>query len=97
MTDSHRASAEFEASIEPSGTITVPPDIAREFGKRGRTLHVTLTANAISAGLKDREVNEEEIERIGAIQLESREQVVKFLMSEGALLRRSVGRKRKHY
>lgn len=97
MTDSHRVSVEFEASIEPSGKINVPTHVAREFGKGGRTLRVRLITNTISAGLKDREVSEEEIERISAIQLESREQVVKFLLSEGALQKRNIGRKRKHH
>ena len=54
---------------------------------------VRLTAKALSAELKASNVSEAEIERIGSLQLESRDQVVKFLLSEGALVK-SGGRKR---
>lgn len=95
MTESSRESVEFESAIDRKGKITIPSHIMREFGKRGGRVHVRLTTNTISAGLREREVSEEEIERISAMQLESREQVVKFLLSEGALQKRYLGRMRK--
>ena len=94
MTDAHRESVEFESLIEASGTIVIPPYVVEEFGRVGRTVHVRLTAHTISAGLKERDVDEEEIERIAAIQLESRGQVVKFLLSEGALQKKTPRRTR---
>lgn len=95
MTESPRESVEFEGAIDRKGRITVPSHIIREFGKRGGRVHVRLTTNTISAGLRERDVSEREIERIGAMQLESREQVVKFLLSEGALQKKNPGRMRK--
>lgn len=85
MIESHRKSVEFEASIDASGKITIPKDISTELGVG--PVHVRLTAKSINAELKQLKVSEEEIERIGSLQLESREQVVTFLLSEGALNR----------
>jgi hypothetical protein len=85
-----RRSVEFEATIDKAGKITLPESVVKEIGKN--PLHVRLTAKSISSELKNRSVSEDEIEHIGAIQLESREQVVKFLLSEGALSRSSIRR-----
>ena len=90
MKEVHRKSAEFEACVDKSGKIAVPESVMREFGSRSGTVHVRLTAKAISSGLLERSVSEEEIERISSTQLESREQVVKFLLSEGSLKKRAV-------
>lgn len=97
MTNVHRESVEFESLIEASGTIVIPPRVVEEFGKVGKTVHVRLTARTMSAGLAERNVEEDEVERIGAIQLEPREQVVKFLLSEGALQKKNPGRTRKRH
>ena len=93
MMGAHRKSIEFEAILDESGKIAVPESVSDEFGIGG-AIHVRLTAKAISSELKSRNVSEEEIERIGSIQLESREQVVRFLLSEGALEKKAE-RKRK--
>ena len=85
MTDRHRVSAEFEASIGSSGVIALPDDVLKSLKGTARNVHVRLTANAVGSSLRKRGVDEEEIERISRMQLESREQVVKFLLSEGAL------------
>ena len=89
---------EFDAVIEPNGKISVPHDIAQRFG--AKRVHVRLQAEEVTTELKSRGVTEDEIEQIAAMQLEPREQVVKFLLSEGALrsnasfLRRVRGLKR---
>ena len=90
---SDRRSIEFEATVDETGKIALPKAIVKEVGEN--PLHVRLTARSISSELKNRNVSEDEIERIGAIQHESREQVVKFLLSEGAL-KRSSFRRRAH-
>lgn len=77
------ASNEFEALIDDDGRITVPVEIAEQFA--GRRLHVRLHREEISVGLREKRVTEEEVERIARVQLESREQVLKFLLGEGML------------
>ncbi len=84
---------EFEGVLEPDGTIAVPPKIAERFS--GAKLQVRIEKKEISDRLKKNNVTEEEIERISALQLESREQVVKFLLSQGMLARRSASRRRR--
>lgn len=93
MINVHRSSVEFETILDQSGKIVVPEGVSKEFRKYSGAIHVRLTAKAISSELKARDVSEEEIERIGSIQLESRDQVVRFLLSEGALMKGG-GRKR---
>jgi hypothetical protein len=89
----HRKSVEFETTLDQSGKITIPENVSREFGK-GNNIHVRLTAKVVSSELKARNVSEDEIERIGSIQLESRDQVIRFLLSEG-VLKKSAERKQK--
>ncbi len=91
MMDGHKNSVEFEARIDDGGQIHIPDHIAKELGTD--SVHVRLTVKAISSELKQRNVSEDEITRISNIQLESRDQVVKFLLSEGAL-QKGDGRKR---
>jgi len=94
MMGAHRSSVEFETTLDQSGKIEVPEGVSKELRKYSGAIHVRLTAKAISSELRARNVNEEEIERISSIQFESRDQVVKFLLSEGAL-EKSAERKRK--
>ena len=84
MTGTHK-SVEFEATIDGSGKITVPGSVAREFEKTPGAVHVRLTTHALRDELKKHDVGEEEIDRLSSVQLESREQVVRFLLSEGVL------------
>jgi hypothetical protein len=93
MMGDHRKSIEFEAILDDSRTIRIPESVSEFFGSTG-SVHVRLTARALSAELNDRNVSEEEIDRISSIQFEPRDQVVKFLLSEGALKKRAE-RKRK--
>jgi fibrillarin-like rRNA methylase len=92
MMRDHHKSIEFEAILDDARTISIPEGVSK-FLKSGGSVHVRLTARVLSSELKDRNVSEEEIDRISSIQLEPRDQVVKFLLSEGALMK-SVGRKR---
>ncbi len=94
MTNGYKSSVEFETRIDEGGQIYIPDHIAKELGTD--SVHVRLTVKAISSELKQRNVSEEEIARIGNLQLESRDQVVKFLLSEGAL-QKGDGRKRSQY
>lgn len=84
---------EFEGVLEQDGTITVPPEIAERFS--GAKLHVRIEKEEINDRLKKNNVTEEEIERISALQIESREQVVKFLLSQGMLAKRTSGGRRR--
>ncbi len=74
---------EFEAVMGNDGTIVVPHGLAKRFV--GKKLHVRLRSEEVASELMEKNVTEEEIERIANIQLESREQVVKFLLTEGSL------------
>jgi len=85
--DEDRTSVEFKGEIDDDGKIAVPASILSRL-KKG-SIHVRLSGNRVASELKARGVTEEEIQRIAATQLESRDQVVKFLLSEGALKRRS--------
>jgi hypothetical protein len=85
VTGTHTRSVEFEARIDGSGKITVPGSVAKEFRRTPGAVHVRLTTHAVGDELRERDVKEEEIERVSKVQLESREQVVTFLLSEGAL------------
>lgn len=74
---------EFEGVIDEAGRITVPPGLAKRFASR--KIHVRLHAREIAKNLQKNNVTEGEVEQIANLQLESREQVIKFLLSEGAL------------
>ena len=82
MERTHQAD-QFEAFIDESGRIAVPAELRKRFG--GRKVQVRLQTREMSAALARNEVTEEELERIAAMQLEPREQVVAFLMTEGEL------------
>jgi len=84
--DRNRRIVEFDAMLKDGGTIVVPESVLEQLNEGGGgRLHVRLSAPDLVADLKSRRVVETEVEEISALQLESREQVLKFLMSEGAL------------
>jgi hypothetical protein len=86
----------FEARISADGQLLVPPAAAtrlRTFA--GSTVEVRLTDASLSAALKARGVTDDEVDRIAAAQLESRETAARFLLSEGALRPRGVRRTRR--
>jgi hypothetical protein len=77
-------SIEFEAEVLPDGTIKVPVPL-RKLLAGVKEVTIRLTAGIVSNKLRRRKVTEEEIERIAGLQLEQREQVIRFLESEGTL------------
>lgn len=79
-----KSTNEFDARLGEDGTIVVPEALRNELA--GKKLHVRLFLEETSASLRSRGVTEEEIDAIAQTQLEAREQVVKFLSSEGSLL-----------
>jgi hypothetical protein len=81
-----KSADEFEATIDEVGKITVPHELAQRL--LGKKLHVRLSNEELAGELRSRGVTEEEVEVIAQTQLESRDQVVKFLLTEGALHRR---------
>ncbi len=78
----HKKAAEFIGVVDEQGNIRLPADLLRNIEPK---VHVRLTPVHLNSQLKNRGVSEEEVEHLGAVQLEPREQVVKFLLSEGAL------------
>jgi hypothetical protein len=90
-----RQSIEFSTTLRSDGTLTLPQEALRKFQAEGNTkVHVRLTAHRVTSELRTRSVTEEEIERISALQLEPRENVVRFLRAEGALAGRPAFRRR---
>lgn len=84
--DRSRRIVEFDAVVNEGGTIVIPDSVLQQLNNGGKgRLHVRLSAPDLVADLKSRNVVETEVEEISAVQMESREQVIKFLMSEGAL------------
>ncbi len=83
MMEHKKSSNEFDARIGDDGTILVPDELRKTLA--GKRLHVRLYSEEVSAPLRSRGVTEEEIDYIADAQLEAREQVVKFLSSEGSL------------
>ncbi len=81
-----RGVMEFEGTVDRQGRIIIPDSVLQllETG-RGRRISVRLSRTPVSSDLEKKGVSEEEIERIAALQLEPREQVVKFLTSQGSL------------
>jgi len=77
---------EFEGDIGGDGRIGVPGEILERLAHyAGSRLRVRLMPAVIAEALERRNVTAEEVERIASVQLESREQVISFLLSEGVL------------
>ena len=81
--EQQKSGDEFEAFIDGKGHIALPNDVAQRF--LGKKVNVRISSNKIVTQLKARGITEEEIDRIVAMQREPRENVIKFLLSEGAL------------
>ncbi|MEX0602993.1 MAG: hypothetical protein WD295_06605 [Bacteroidota bacterium] len=83
-----RRSGEFEAKIQDDGSVVIPASQVRGAGwKPGSGVTVRLTDASLSAELRRRGVTEEELERIAAIQREDPKDILRMLMTEGALAR----------
>jgi hypothetical protein len=79
-------SVEFEAEVDGEGKVQFSRFVTDDLWlKRGAKVTVRIVGGVLSSELTARDVSDEEIERIGNLQLEDRDQVVKFLLSEGTL------------
>jgi hypothetical protein len=91
-------SVQFEAVVGENGSISLPPEFLKSSGEWiGKRAHVRLTTVELARELRARNVEESEVRAIAALQLESRDRVVRFLLTEGALgaaALRKKGRKR---
>jgi hypothetical protein len=88
-------SVEFEAEIDREGRVQFSRAVAHELQlKEGSKVTVRIIGGVLSKELTARDVSVEEVERIGTIQFEDREHVVRFLRSEGALVSNRRFRKR---
>ena len=77
---------DFEAVIGADGKIGVPAKIIRRLGTHaGSPLRVRLLPEVLVKALERKNVTAAEVETIAAVQLEDREQVIRFLLSEGSL------------
>lgn len=78
--------------VGPDGAISIPGPLLESLGlSEGGKLSVRITGKAAMTLLKRSGVTNDEIDRIAATQLESPDQVVKFLLSEG-ILKAKMGR-----
>ncbi len=88
-------SVEFEAEVDGDGRVHFSRPVASELSlPRGSKVTVRIVGGVLSKELTARKVTDEEIERIGKVQFEDREHVVKFLSSEGTLSDNSAFRRR---
>lgn len=81
-----RESVEIDLRIPEHGDLLIPMDALKRLNSRrtGR-VNVRLTAANLSGHLRRQRVTEDEIEQIAAVQLEPRENVIRFLTSESTL------------
>ena len=81
-----KVSAELDGRVSEKGELLIPwTALSRLNVRPGRKVHIRVTTNDLSQQLKRRNVTEEEIERIAALQLEPRENVARFLATESTL------------
>lgn len=78
----------MDAAVTVGGDLLIPADVLSRLNTgHGDRVHIRVTTSILSGELKRRNVTEEEIERIVALQLEPRENVVKFLTTESKFSR----------
>ncbi len=80
----------FECRVDDAGMIAVPASWRKALA--GKRLSVRLVPRHEAAALTAAGVTEDEIDLIGSIQSEPRDQVIAFLLSEGSLRRKSRSR-----
>ncbi len=86
MTEKHLRTAEFEATVGKDGSLSIPGPLLESLGlEEGVKVSVRITGKRATTLLKRGSVTNDEIDRIAGMQLEPTDQVVKFLLSEGAL------------
>lgn len=84
---------EFEARVDNKGNITLPASLMKVFPV-GTFVTVRLIEGTLSSSLRARRVTEDEIESIAKLQMEPRENVIRCLQAEGALVRKSAFQRR---
>ena len=80
-----RQRVEFEGTLGAGGVIHVPDSIRSEpWWTPGRKVRVRLTPRTLDNRLRSLGIDDEEIDRIAALQAAPPEQVVRCLLSEGS-------------
>ncbi len=83
-----KESAEIDVRVSSDGTLTIPKRILKRLNiDRGGKVRVRISSDVLSSRLQRKNVTEEEIDRIAAVQLEPRQNVVRFLAAESRLSR----------
>lgn len=75
----------FEAQIDESGLLKFEKSVHALKLKPGSKVTVSIVGGVLSKKLTKLGVTEDEIELIGNVQLEDRENIVRFLSSQGAM------------
>lgn len=78
---------EFEVEVGPDGAIQLPKHIREKIGGSS-SITIRLTEGIVPKHLRRKNVTEEEVEEISGVQMEQRENVIRFLQAEGALGKR---------
>jgi len=85
----------FESEVDGEGNVRFSRPVAVDLHlKKGARVTVRIIGGVLSPALTSRGVTDDEVERIGTVQLEEREQVSTFLESEGILFRNRDFRRR---
>jgi antitoxin component of MazEF toxin-antitoxin module len=78
-----RESAEIDLRILDGGDLLIPAEVLNRLNvSRGNKVHIKVSTSVLSGQLKQRNVTEEEIEHIAALQFEPKENVIKCLATE---------------
>lgn len=78
----------FDARVGPDGSLVVP---AGEL--RGKRVRVRITEESLARSLVAHGIEETEVDRIAAVQLEERGRAARFLLCEGRLARGGLRRR----
>jgi antitoxin component of MazEF toxin-antitoxin module len=83
-----KESVEIDATVAGGSSLLIPREVLNRLNVGdGDKVHIRVTTSILSGHLRRRNVTEEEIERIVALQLEPRENVIKFLATESKFSR----------
>ena len=75
---------EFETEVQGDGTLRLPKSIAARL-RKGIPYTVRIAQGSVPRSLRVRNVTEHEIETIAALQMEHRENVIRFLRAGGSM------------
>ena len=76
----------FETGIAADGSVRIPPEISGRF-RAGERIVIRVQSAPLAREVAARGISDAEVQKIASRQLESRERVLRFLLSEGALAR----------